>query len=194
VTPQMTSDAASNGPQPFFPYPLTEDQLLGQHFLGYYRQAVKAKEPEVCPRVASTVSSAEKPPLATTTSAPTTAATYAPALRQRMAAAPKRTGRSSLLSLPQEREWDHPRTRVPPSRRTTCCATPRCSRPQSLGRRTECCTLARQQQFAFPRMARGRLLRRAGGWFPPPDAGGRSGSSARTETGPDLPRPPPQQG
>jgi hypothetical protein len=32
VTSQMTSDAASNGPQPFFPYPLTEDQLLGQHF------------------------------------------------------------------------------------------------------------------------------------------------------------------
>jgi hypothetical protein len=34
VTPQMTSDAASNGPQPFFPHPLTEDQLLGQHFFG----------------------------------------------------------------------------------------------------------------------------------------------------------------
>jgi hypothetical protein len=34
VTPQMTSNAASNGPQPFFPYPLTEDQLLGQHFFG----------------------------------------------------------------------------------------------------------------------------------------------------------------
>jgi hypothetical protein len=48
-------------------------------------QAVKAKEPEVCPRVASTVSSVEKPPLATTTSAPTTAATCAPALRQQMA-------------------------------------------------------------------------------------------------------------
>jgi hypothetical protein len=31
-------------------------------------QAIKAKEPEVCPRVAPTVSSAEKPPLATTTS------------------------------------------------------------------------------------------------------------------------------
>jgi hypothetical protein len=46
-------------------------------------QAVKAKEPEVYPRVAPTVSSAEKPPLATTTLAPTTAATYAPALRQR---------------------------------------------------------------------------------------------------------------
>jgi hypothetical protein len=52
----------------------------------------------------------------------------------------------------------------------------------------------RQQQFAFPRMAGGRLLRRAGGWFPPPDAGGRSGSPAHAEAGPDLPRPPPQQG
>jgi hypothetical protein len=61
-------------------------------------QAVKAKEPEVCPRVASTVSSVEKPPLATTTSAPTTAATCAPALRQRMAAAPAYTGRSPLKS------------------------------------------------------------------------------------------------
>jgi hypothetical protein len=61
-------------------------------------QAVKAKEPEVCPRVAPTVSSAEKPPLATTTSAPTTAATCAPALRQRMAAAPACTDRSPLKS------------------------------------------------------------------------------------------------
>jgi hypothetical protein len=34
-------------------------------------QAVKAKEPEVCPRATPTVSSAEKPPLATTTSMPT---------------------------------------------------------------------------------------------------------------------------
>jgi hypothetical protein len=46
-------------------------------------QAIKAKEPEVYPRVAPTVSSVEKPPPATTTSAPTTAATCAPALRQR---------------------------------------------------------------------------------------------------------------
>jgi hypothetical protein len=45
-------------------------------------QEVKAKEPEVCPRVAPTVSSAEKPPLTTTTSTPTTAATCASALRQ----------------------------------------------------------------------------------------------------------------
>jgi hypothetical protein len=61
-------------------------------------QAIKAKEPEVCPRVAPTVSSAEKPPLATTTSAPTTAATCAPALRQRMVATPACTGRSPLKS------------------------------------------------------------------------------------------------
>jgi hypothetical protein len=39
VTPQMTSDAVSNGPQAFSPHPLTEDQLLGQHFLGYYNLA-----------------------------------------------------------------------------------------------------------------------------------------------------------
>jgi hypothetical protein len=71
---------------------------------------------------------------------------------------------------------------------------PRCSRPQSPGRSTECYTLARQQQFAFPCMAGGCLLRRAGGWFPPPDAGGRSESPAHAEAGPDLPRPPPQLG
>ena len=51
-----------------------------------------------------------------------------PTPHRRTAAAPKRTGRSSLPSSPQERERDRPRTRVPPSRRTTCCATPRYSR------------------------------------------------------------------
>jgi hypothetical protein len=45
-------------------------------------QAIKAKEPEVRPQVAPTVSSVEKPPLATTTSAPTIAATCAPAPRR----------------------------------------------------------------------------------------------------------------
>jgi hypothetical protein len=85
-------------------------------------QAVKAKEPEVRTQVAPTVSSAEKPSLAAATSAPTTAATYAPTPHQRAAAAPKRTGRSSLPFSPRERERDRPRTRVPPSRRTTCCA------------------------------------------------------------------------
>jgi hypothetical protein len=61
-------------------------------------QAIKAKEPEVCPRVAPTISSAEKPPQATTTSASTTAATCAPVLRPQMAAAPACTGRSPLKS------------------------------------------------------------------------------------------------
>jgi hypothetical protein len=157
-------------------------------------QAVQAKETEVCPRVAPTVSSVEKPSPAATTSAPTTAATCPPTPHQQAAAAPKRTGRSSLPFSTRERERDHSRTRVSPSRRTTCCATPRCSRPQSPGQRTECCTLARQQQFAFPHMAGGCLLRRAGGWFPPLDAGGRSASPAHAEAGPGSPRPPPQQG
>jgi hypothetical protein len=73
-------------------------------------QAIKAKEPEVSPRVAPTVSSAEKPSPAATTSAPTTAATCPPTPHQRAPAAPKRIGRSSLLSSPQERERDHLRT------------------------------------------------------------------------------------
>jgi hypothetical protein len=135
---------------------------------GDENQPLKPKSQRPGAQVALTVSSAEKPSSAATTSAPTTAATCPPTPHQRAAAAPKCIGRSSLLFSPQERERDRPKTRVPPSRRMTCCATLRCSRPQSPGRRTECCTLARQQQFAFPRMAGGRLLRRAGGWFPPP--------------------------
>jgi hypothetical protein len=46
-------------------------------------------------------------------------------------------------------------------------------------KRAECCILAGQQQFAFPGMAGGRLLRRAGGWFPPPEAGRGGGQPAR---------------
>jgi hypothetical protein len=169
------------------------------HYRGYeqppHRRAcgtTNSRRPRA--QVALTVVSAEKPSPAATTSAPTTAATCPPTPHQRAPAAPKCTDRSSLPFSPQERERDRPRTRVPPSWRTTCCATPRCSRPQSPGRRTECCALARQQQFAFPRMAGGRLLRRAGGWFPPPEAGGRSRSPAHAEAGPGSPRPPPQQG
>jgi hypothetical protein len=66
-------------------------------------QAIKAKEPEVQPQVAPTVSSTEKPPLVTTTSAPMTAATCAPALRQQTAAAPACTGRSPLKSSRTDR-------------------------------------------------------------------------------------------
>jgi hypothetical protein len=50
--------------------------------------------------------------------------------------------------------------------------------------RTDSCTLARQQQFTFPRMAGGRLLCRAGGCPSPPNAGGRSGSPAQAKVGP----------
>jgi hypothetical protein len=140
------------------------------------------------------ISSAEKPSQAATTSAPTAASTCPPTPHQRASAAPKRTGRSSLSSSPREREWDRPRTRVPPSRRTTCCETPWCDWPLSPGQRTECCTLAGQQQFAFPSMAGGRLLRGAGGRFPPPEAGGRSGMLAHAEAGPGSACPLPQQG
>jgi hypothetical protein len=87
---------------------------------------------------------------AATTSAPTAGSTRPPTPHQRAPAAPKRTDRSSLPSSPQKR-----------------------------GLRTECCTLAGQQQFAFPGMAGGRLLHRAGGWFPPPEAGRRGGPPTR---------------
>jgi hypothetical protein len=100
--------------------------------------------------VALTVSSAEKLSPAATTSAPTAASTCPPTPHQRAPAAPKRTSRSSLPSSPRKQEWDRPRTRAPPSRRTTCWETPQCGCPLSSGQRTECCTLAGQQQFAFP--------------------------------------------
>jgi hypothetical protein len=85
---------------------------------------IKAKEPEVDPRVALTVSSAEKLSPAATTSAPTAASTCPQTPHQRVPAAPKRTGRSSFPSSSRKREWDRPRTRVPPSRRTMCWETP----------------------------------------------------------------------
>jgi hypothetical protein len=161
---------------------------------GDKNQTLKAKSRRPGAQVTPTISSAEKPSPAATTSAPTVASTCPPTLHQRAPAAPKCTGRSSPLSLPRKRERDRPRTRVPPSRRTTCCETLRCGRPQSPGQRTECCTLAGQQQFAFPRMAGGCLLRRDGGWFPPPDVGGRSVTPAHVKAGPGLPCPPPQHG
>jgi hypothetical protein len=112
---------------------------------------IKAKEPEVGPQVALTVSTAEKLSPAATTSAPTAVSTCPPTPHQRAPAAPMRTGRSSLPSSPRKQ-----------------------------GQRTECCILAGQQQFAFPGMAGGRLLRRAGGWFPPPEARRRGGPPTRT--------------
>jgi hypothetical protein len=99
--------------------------------MGDENQPLKPKSRRPRAQVALTVSSAEATalaeeasPMATTTSASTTAATCPPTPHRRAAAAPKRTGRSSLLSSPKERERDRPRTRVPPSRCTTCCATP----------------------------------------------------------------------
>jgi hypothetical protein len=154
---------------------------------GDENQPLKPKSQRSGAQVALTVSSAEATasaeatsPMATTTLAPTMTATCPPTPHQRAAAALKRTGRSSLPPSPQERERDRPRTRVPPSRRTTCCATPRCSRRPSPGRKTDNCTLSWQQQFAFPRVAGGRLLRNAasaiGGEHPsPPITEGRSG-------------------
>jgi hypothetical protein len=54
-------------------------------------------------------------------------------------------------------------------------AGPRAARPPP-GWRTESCTLAREQQFAFPR--------RAGGCPSPPNAGGRKGSLTHAEATP----------
>jgi hypothetical protein len=178
---------------------------------GDENQPLKPKSRRPGAQVALTVSSAEATasveaasPMATTTSAPMTAATCPPTPHQRAAAAPKRTGRSSLPFSPRERERDHPRTRVPPSRRTTCCAANGAGRTwtwpartrhnRRLGWRTDSCTLSKQLQFAFLRMAGGRLLRTAGGCPSPPSAGGRSGSPAHAGGRTGSARPPPQQG
>jgi hypothetical protein len=64
----------------------------------------------------------------------------------------------------------------------------RMARP-SPGWRTDSCTLTRQQQFAFPRMAGGRLLHRAGGCPSPPNVGGRSGPPAHAGGRPQLGAP-----
>jgi hypothetical protein len=111
---------------------------------------IKTKGLEVGPQAALTASMAEKLSPAATTSAPTAASACPPMPHQRAQAAPKRTSRSSLPSSPRKR-----------------------------GQKTECCILAGQQQFAFPGVAIGRLLRRAGGWFPPPEAGRRGGQPTR---------------
>jgi hypothetical protein len=150
---------------------------------------IKAKEPEVGPRVALTVSSAEKLSPAATTSAPTAASTCTPTPHQRAPAAPKRTGKSSLPSSPRKREWDRPRTRVPPSRRTTCCETPWCGWPPSLGQRTECCTLDWAAAVRLPRHGWGRLLRRAGRWFPPPESRRKKRDASPREGRPRLASP-----
>jgi hypothetical protein len=98
---------------------------------GDENQPLKPKSQRSGAQVALTVSSVEATasveaasPMATTTSAPTIAATCPPTPHQRATTAPKRTGRSSLPLSPQEREQDRLGTQVPPSRRTTCCATP----------------------------------------------------------------------
>jgi hypothetical protein len=91
---------------------------------GDENRILKPKSRRPGTQLAPTISLAEKLSPAVTTSAPTVASTCPQLPRQRAPAAPKRTGRSSLPSSPRKREWDRPRTRVPPSRRTTCCETP----------------------------------------------------------------------
>jgi hypothetical protein len=92
--------------------------------MGDENQPLKPKSRRPGAQVTLTISSAEKPSPAATTSAPTAASTCPPTPHLRAPTAPKRTGRSSLPSSPRKREWDRPRTRVLPSRRMTCCETP----------------------------------------------------------------------
>jgi hypothetical protein len=116
------------------------------------------------------ISSATRTSSAATTSAPAAASTCPPTPHQWALAAPKRTGRSSLLSSPRKREWDRPRTRVPPSRCMTCCETPRCGWPPSPGQRTECCTLDWAAAVRLPRHS----------WRAPPPQSWRMVSTPRS--------------
>jgi hypothetical protein len=96
----LRADAAATRPSPASP-------LEGQ------RQAIKAKEPEVGPRVALTVSSAEKPSLAASTSALTTAATCPPA--DPHSSPPERASTDLRAEASCRSEGrDNPRTRTPP--------------------------------------------------------------------------------
>jgi hypothetical protein len=104
-------------------------------------QAIKAKELEVRPQVALTVSSAEATPSAVgslTCGGHHLSTDDSGHLRINAAlangGAPARTRRSSLPSSPQERGQDCPRTRTPPLWSTTSCTTPRCSRRRGKGR------------------------------------------------------------
>jgi hypothetical protein len=121
-------------------------------------QPIKPKSQRSGVQVVLMASSAEATACArgSTTPAPTTAATCPTTPHRRTAAAPKRTGRSSLPSSPQERERDRPRTRTPPSRRTTCSATPRYNRRRR-----------KDLDAAGPRAARPTPLRWTGGHAPP---------------------------
>jgi hypothetical protein len=153
-------------------------------------QAVKAEEPEVRPQVAPTVSSA-KPSLAATTSAPTTAATCPPMSHQRAMVAPKRTGRSSLPFSPRERERDRPRTRVPPSRRTTCCAADGAGRTWTWSART--------RRNRHPCGRRAAALRPSGGRWHRKQRQSRSDRGARhkavaSSTDGERPSPPITEG
>jgi hypothetical protein len=157
---------------------------------GDENQILKPKSRRPGAQMAPTISSAEKLSPAATTSAPTAASTCPPTPHQRAPTAPKRTGRTSPPFSPRKRERDRPRTRVPPSRHTTCCETLRCGRPQSPGRGRNAAPWPGSSSSPSPRMAGGHLLRRARGWFPPPDAGGRSGTPAHAKAGPgSLPAP-----
>jgi hypothetical protein len=186
-------------------------------------QAVEAKEPEVRPRVAPMVSSAETTSsgchhLSTDDSDHRCASATPmnggrPSLHRQI---PACVGRSPLKSSRADQRWP---PRGPSGRRRRrrwrqsqlsqhvrhagaddACRRPdhvvevrpvckvgdsshlRTARP-SPGWRTDSCTLAREQQFAFPRMAGGRHLRRAGGCPSPTNAGGRSGSPAHAGGG-----------
>jgi hypothetical protein len=99
-------------------------------------------------------------------------------------------GPQVALTVPTAEKLSPAATTSAPTAATTCPPTPhrrapaapkRTGRPspRKRGQRTECCTLAGQQQFAFPGVAGGCLLRRARGWFPPPEAGRRGGQPTR---------------
>jgi hypothetical protein len=143
---------------------------------------IKAKEPEVGPRVALTVSSAKKLSPTATTSAPTAASTYPPTPHQR---APQ-----SAPAGPHSRPRHENENGTVPEHEYRPRGVRRVVRPPGAAghrhpdKRRNAAPWTGQQQFAFPGTTGGRLLRRAGGWFPPPEAEERSGTPATRRQAP----------
>jgi hypothetical protein len=96
--------------------PLAEDE----------NQILKPKSRRLGAQMAPTISSAEKPSPAATTSAPTAASTCPPTPHQRAPAAPKRTGRSSPYDTGA---GSHTSCKLARDRRSQTAARGACNRP-----------------------------------------------------------------
>jgi hypothetical protein len=165
-------------------------------------QPLKPKSWRPGAQLAPTVSSAEKPSPAVATTAPTAVSTYPPTPRRRTAAAPKRTGRSSLPPSPR-----------PPQNTSTALAAcdVLCNPLASLtargrpgrGRPVRGTIAARTKDGKLHPVQEAAIRLPSHGWRKPPQGWrtpfspkrwGRKGLPAHAEATPGSALPPPQQG